>query len=232
MMGPTRQIGKNSKYYSGKAPKTRLDRRDYLPHVTIQMPVYKEGTTAVIRPTVMSVKTAISTYEMQGGTANIFVNDDGMQLLSENEAQERRDFYEEHQIGWVARPRHDPYGERPFLRRGKFKKASNMNYAMSVSRRVEEKLHDVSRDEHWTDLEENHEYENALASVLEEDKGRTWAEGNIRMGDYILLIDCDTRVPKDCFLDGVSEMEQSPQVAIIQFTSGVLNVTTSFFERG
>lgn len=232
MVGPTRQINSNSKYYSGKAPKNRLDQRDRLPHVTIQMPVYKEGTTAVIRPTVMSIKTAISTYEMQGGTANIFVNDDGMQLLSEDEAQERREFYDEHQIGWVARPPHDPHGDRPFVRRGKFKKASNMNYAMSVSRRVEEKLHHVLRDEHWNDSKERKEYRNALGEVLEEDKGRTWAEGNIRMGDYILLIDCDTRVPEDCFLDGVSEMEQSPQVAIIQFTSGVLNVTTSFFEQG
>ncbi|KAK2615155.1 hypothetical protein N8I77_001930 [Diaporthe amygdali] len=232
MVGPTSQINSNSKYYSGMAPESRLHRRDFIPHVTIQMPVYKEGTTAVIRPTVMSLKTAISTYEMQGGTANIFVNDDGMQLLSEEEAQERRDFYDEHQIGWVARPKHDPNGERPFVRHGKFKKASNMNYAMSVSRRVEDKLHHVPRNDTWTDLEEHHAYESALAEVLEEDKGRTWAEGNIRMGDYILLIDCDTRVPKDCFLDGVSEMEYSPQVAIIQFTSGVLNVSTTFFEQG
>lgn len=231
MGGPTKQMKKNSKYYSGKAPK-KLVRRDCLPHVTIQMPVYKEGTAAVIRPTVMSVKDAISTYEQQGGTANIFVNDDGMQLLNEEEAQERREFYDEHKIGWVARPRHDPHGARRFVRRGKFKKASNMNYAMSVSRRVEEKLHNVSREEDWTDLEEDREYRNALAEVLEEDKGRTWAEGNIRMGDYILLIDCDTRVPKDCFLAGVSEMEQSPEVAVIQFKSGVLNVTTTFFERG
>lgn len=232
MLGPTSQVNSNSKYYSVKAPKKRLDQRDCLPHVTIQMPVYKEGTKAVIRPTVMSVKAAISTYEMQGGSANIFVNDDGMQLLSEEEGQERREFYDEHQIGWVARLRHDPGGERPFVCRGKFKKASNMNYAMSVSRRVEEKLDRVSRGEDWDDSKELKEYRNALKVVLEEDKGRTMAEGNIRMGDYILLIDCDTRVPEDCFLNGVSEMEQAPQVAIIQFTSGVFNVTTSFFERG
>ncbi|KAJ9651379.1 hypothetical protein H2201_009277, partial [Coniosporium apollinis] len=60
----------------------------------------------------------------------------------------------------------------------------------------------------------------------------TLADGNIRIGDYILLIDSDTRVPTDCFLDGVSEMEQSPQVAIMQYSSGVMNVTDSFFERG
>ena len=136
------------------------------------MPVYTEGTTAVIRPTVMSLKTSISTYEKQRGTANIFVNDDGMQLLSEKETQERRDFYDKHQIGWVARPRHGHYGERLFVRREKFKKASNMNYAMSVSRRVEEKLHDVSRDENWTDLEELYEYEKCPCGRSERGKGQ------------------------------------------------------------
>jgi hypothetical protein len=65
------------------------------------MPVYKEGLAAVIKPTVMSVKAAISTHKMQGGTANIFVNDDSMQLLDEDEAQARHSFYDEHNIGWV-----------------------------------------------------------------------------------------------------------------------------------
>jgi hypothetical protein len=41
------------------------------------MPVYKEGLDAVIKPTILSVKQAISTYELQGGTANILINDDG-----------------------------------------------------------------------------------------------------------------------------------------------------------
>lgn len=199
------------------------------------MPVYKEGLDTVIRPTVASVKTAISTYEMQGGTANIFVNDDGIQLISTEDAQARRDFYEEHKIGWVARLGHGRIarqGQRPFIRRGKFKKASNMNYALNISNRVEVKLRDVSRPEGWSRVDEEKAYERALAEVLEEDEGRAWADGNIRIGDYIMIIDSDTRVPEDCFLDAVTEMEQSPQVAIIQFVSGVMNVSESFFERG
>lgn len=208
-----------------------------LPHVTIQMPVYKEGLAAVIKPTVVSLKAAISTYEMQGGTANIFVNDDGMQLISDEDAQARRDFYDEHNIGWVARPAHNPNpnpesGEKAFLRRGKFKKASNMNYALHTSNRVEEKLAALQRHGGWTNEDENAAYHQCLADVLQEDEGRTWAEGNIRVGDYILLIDSDTRVPHDCLLDGVSEMEQSPEVAIMQYQSGVMNVTGSFFENG
>jgi hypothetical protein len=73
MFGPVNQMMSNSKAYSGKPP-PRIQ-SGTLPHITIQMPVYKEGLAAVIRPTVLSLKAAISTYELQGGTANIFVND-------------------------------------------------------------------------------------------------------------------------------------------------------------
>ncbi|PTB34760.1 hypothetical protein M441DRAFT_85102 [Trichoderma asperellum CBS 433.97] len=234
VFGPISAVGQNSKYYSGKPP-IRLARTTGLPHVTIQMPVYKEGLDAVIRPTVISLKTAISTYEMQGGTANIFVNDDGMQVISENLKEARRDFYDEHNIGWVARPKDNPQGENGlpgFRRRGKFKKASNMNYALHVSNRVEEKLQKISRTPRWTQDDEKKEYAACLAQVLEEDEGRTEADGNIRIGDYILLIDSDTRVPSDCLFDAVSEMEQSPSVALIQFSSGVMQVTRSYFENG
>lgn len=237
IFGPISAINNNSKYYSGKAPR-RIDRsQQTLPHVTIQMPVYKEGLNAVIKPTVVSLKAAISTYEMQGGSANIFVNDDGMQLISEEDAQARRDFYDEHNIGWVARPAHNPNpaadsGEEVFLRRGKFKKASNMNYALHVSNRVEDKLAAVARDARWNSERETTAYQQCLGEALHEDEGRTWAEGNIRIGDYILLIDSDTRVPHDCLLDAVSEMEQSPEVAILQYQSGVMNVTNLFFENG
>ncbi|KAK3112694.1 hypothetical protein LTR53_010749 [Teratosphaeriaceae sp. CCFEE 6253] len=235
LIGPISQMNQNTKFYSGKKPKHLRRDAGPLPHVTIQMPVYKEGLQAVIEPTVRSIKAAISTYEMQGGTANIFVNDDGMQLVGADEARERQDFYDENNIGWVARPKHNPKptdGSEVFLRRGKFKKASNMNYAMWVSTRVEEKLLGVQRYEGWTAEDEAEAYKVALTEVVDFDGERTWADGNIRIGDYILIIDSDTRVPTDCFLDAVSEMEQSPQVAILQYSSGVMNVTDSFFERG
>lgn len=202
----------------------------------------------------MSIKAAISTYELQGGTANIFVNDgmysietlglklttlDGMQLIPEEEASKRQDFYDEHNIGWVARPKHNPRPKKAdaefdestvFTRKGKFKKASNMNYGLMVSNRVEEKLANIPRHPRWTKDNENEVYALGFHEVLEELNGRAWAAGNIRVGDYILIIDSDTRVPKDCLLDAASEMEQSPEVAIIQFSSGVMNMTNSFFE--
>ena len=70
MIGPVNQVEANSKTYTGiKGQKLS---KDVLPHVTIQCPVYKEGLWSVIDPTMVSLRAAISTYEMQGGTANVF----------------------------------------------------------------------------------------------------------------------------------------------------------------
>jgi hypothetical protein len=221
-----RQLTINSKFYSAKPPH-RLQTAT-LPHVTVQCPVYKEGLVGVIAPTVKSVKQAMSTYELQGGSANLFMNDDGMQLISEEDRRARIEFYADHSIGWVARPRHGADG---FQRRGKFKKASNMNFALMISCKVEEKLALYERGPEWTQHDEALAYESALKEVLEEDE-RAWADGNIRVGDYILIIDSDTRVPADCLLDAVSEMEQSPDVGIMQFSSGVMQVVNTYFENG
>jgi len=104
IIGPIQQMNINSKHYSATCV-PRLTKN--LPHVTIQCPVYKEGLAAVIAPTIQSIKKAISTYELQGGSANIFVNDDGLQLANEELRTERIQFYADHGIGWVARPPHD-----------------------------------------------------------------------------------------------------------------------------
>lgn len=226
IFGPIRQLTINSKFYSARPP-PRL-RTATLPHVTVQCPVYKEGLAAVIQPTVRSIKQAISTYELQGGSANLFINDDGLQLISEEERRARIDFYADHSIGWVARPRH---GENGFLRRGKFKKASNMNFALMISCKVEERLSLYDRGPEWSQADEALAYERSLKEVLQQD-GRAWADGNVRVGDYILIIDSDTRVPSDCLLDAVSEMEQSPDVGIMQFSSGVMQVVHTYFENG
>ncbi|PTB41473.1 uncharacterized protein TrAFT101_009917 [Trichoderma asperellum] len=226
IFGPIRQLTINSKFYSARPP-PRLQSA-ILPHVTIQCPVYKEGLQGVIMPTVKSIKQAMSTYELQGGSANMFINDDGLQLISEEDRQARIEFYADNSIGWVARPKH---GENGFTRKGKFKKASNMNFALMISCKVEEKLQAIERPPEWSQNDEAMAYEEALKEVLEAD-GRAWADGNIRMGDYILLIDSDTRVPADCLLDAVSEMEQSPDVGIMQFSSGVMQVVHTYFENG
>ena len=203
LLGPTNQMRINTKFYSGQ--KSRPISRNILPHITIQCPVYKESLEETIIPTMESVQDAIRTYEMQGGSANIFVCEDGMQVVSEKEAERRKQYYEEQRIGWVSRPKHkEPpkakglfsfskqppnpaNGDQYFIRAGKFKKASNMNYGMAVSVRIEDKLARVQRHAQWTQEDENREYKRCLAEVLNEDRGRTKAEGNVRIGEYILL---------------------------------------------
>jgi hypothetical protein len=90
-----------------------------LPHFTIQMPVYKEGLEGVIIPTVESLKKAITTYERQGGSVNIFLFDDGMQIWDEEEQEIRKAYYDRNNIGWTARPKH---GANGYIRKGRFKK--------------------------------------------------------------------------------------------------------------
>jgi hypothetical protein len=174
----------NSRYYSALKPR-RLEHRP-LPHVTIQCPVYKESLASVIAPTVKSIKQAMSTYELQGGSANMFINDDGLQIIPEAERDARIAFYADHSIGWTSRPKH---GWNGFLRKGKFKKASNMNYGLMLSNKIEEKLELVERDETWTQNDEAREYARCLREVTDEVQ-YAWADGNIRIGDYILLSKC------------------------------------------
>ena len=133
-----------------------------LPHITIQMPVYKESLEAVLAPSIRSLKKAMQTYARQGGTSNIFINDDGLrvsdfqrlyqpkmligmyciQLLPPADRDARLAFYANHNIGWVARPKHDPEGTG-FVRAGRFKKASNMNYGLALSLKLEKHLEEL-----------------------------------------------------------------------------------------
>ena len=49
----------------------------------------------------------------------MFINDDGLQIIDEDERRARIEFYADHSIGWTARPKH---GLNGFVRKGKFKK--------------------------------------------------------------------------------------------------------------
>jgi len=55
----------------------------------------------------------------------------------------------------------------------------------------------------------------ALDLMVAED-GRFLGGGDVRIGDFILLVDSDTRIPVDCILPTVSELLQSPQVGFTQ----------------
>ncbi|KAH8096816.1 glycosyl transferase family group 2-domain-containing protein [Cristinia sonorae] len=138
-IGPIAHYHENSLYYSAIKPKPNKLVDNNLPHITIQMPVYKESLDAVLAPSIESLKKAMQTYARQGGTSTIFINDDGLRILPIEERDRRIAFYANHGIGWVARPKHDnaPDG---FKRAGRFKKASNMNYGLALSLLAEKHL--------------------------------------------------------------------------------------------
>ena len=78
----------------------------------------------------------MQTYARQGGSSSIFINDDGLQILPPDKRAERLEYYNTHGIGYVARP---PHSKEPggFKRAGRFKKASNMNYGLALSLKLE-----------------------------------------------------------------------------------------------
>ncbi|TEB39489.1 hypothetical protein FA13DRAFT_1750926 [Coprinellus micaceus] len=238
ILGPVAQYHENSMFYSAIKPEANPEVDNSLPHITIQLPVYKESLETVIAPSVFSVKKAMQTYARQGGTSAIFICDDGLQLISEELRQERVAFYANHNIGWVARPGHssDPDG---FKRAGKFKKASNMNYGLQLSLKLEKHLTQLEADgaeDSPDECLEDRAMKMAQEEMFAESDGRwkPWcANGkSLRMGEIVLIIDADTIIPEDCFRDAAREMAESPDVAIIQHESDVMQVANHYFENG
>ncbi|KAJ7659258.1 glycosyl transferase family group 2-domain-containing protein [Mycena polygramma] len=254
VIGPVAQYHENSRYYSAIRPEANPAVDAQLPHVTVELPVYKESLEETIAPSVYSLKKAMQTYARQGGTSSIFVHDDGLQLLDAPEREARIAFYATHNIGWVARPKHEssPTG---FKRAGRFKKASNMNYGLALSLKMEAHLAELEARERagedvlgWAEGEEHvgggdkwecledRALEMAVEQVWEETgrRWRPWASNgrSCRVGDVILIVDSDTIVPEDCFRDAARELVECPEVAIIQHESDVMQVAHHYFENG
>ncbi|EPQ51585.1 hypothetical protein GLOTRDRAFT_140976 [Gloeophyllum trabeum ATCC 11539] len=138
-IGPVAQYHENSRYFSAVKPRPNKLVDNNLPHITIQMPVYKESLESVLAPSIESLKKAMQTYARQGGTSTIFINDDGLRVIPDEERDARIAFYADHNIGWVARPKHEDAPDG-FKRAGRFKKASNMNYGLALSLKAEKHL--------------------------------------------------------------------------------------------
>src|SRR5258708_2196708 len=127
----------------------------------------------------MSIKKAMKTYARQGGISSIFVHDDGLQLIPESNREERIRFYADHGIGWVAHPKHDG-SEGGFKRGGGFKKASNMNYGLSLSLKMEEIIQRL-------EIEHGEKASLADSAASSDDGGTEGIEEHIRkMARYLL----------------------------------------------
>ncbi|CAM9302511.1 unnamed protein product, partial [Phaeothamnion confervicola] len=209
--GPVAHMQTNSKFYSAIAPPRPL----HYPMVTIQMPVYKEGLEATIMPSIVSLEAAMTHYKKAGGVSRIYINDDGLQLLSDKERSDRVRAYNAHGIGYVARPGHDK-----LARKGLFKKASNMNYALDVTFKVER----IMAEQGITDVEL------ALDMVKTSMDGEFIAGGDVRIGEIILLVDSDTRVPEDCLTKIVGEFALAPQLGFLQCRTTPLRDQDNYWE--
>jgi hypothetical protein len=137
---------------------------------------------------------------------NIVVNDDGLQLLSKADLATRKAFYEANQIAYVGRPAHGPY----YHRAGRFKKSSNLNVSLELSIRIEHLMNERRPhrplDNPWSYEEDQVLYEECLKDALAETKKEfpleegqekpkvveVWGQGNVRIGELILIIDSDT----------------------------------------
>jgi hypothetical protein len=76
-----------------------------------------------------------------------------------------------------------------------------MNYCLNFSNRVEDELLRLIAEyeldhpsEEMSVDKENELYTIAMETIIAADEGRTWAAGNVRLGEFILLVDCDTQV--------------------------------------
>lgn len=180
----------------------------------------------------------MQTYARQGGSCAIFVHDDGLQLISEKDREARIAFYADHNIGWVARPAHSSASDG-FKRAGRFKKASNLNYGLALSMKLEQHLRVLQDAEERGELPETGDESSledralhlACDEMFAEAGGRwkPWASNgrSIRIGEIILLVDADTVVPEDCLRDAARELAETPEVAIIQHDSGAFRRVVS-----
>jgi hypothetical protein len=212
LLGSYRNIDTNSETHSAIKPPVP----SVLPKFLIQMPVYKECFEETIKPSLLDIRECILYYRAQGGTIEMFINDDGLQLISEEERQERITFYNEHNLAYVSRP-----SPKLLERRGLFKKASNMNFCLNFALEVDTAMEDLELDK-----------EAAIQHVISSRPYPVLAGGPVGMDGIknILLVDSDTRVPVACVYDTVGEFAICPNLGFCQHNIGVLRVQDNYWE--
>lgn len=224
IFGSTEFFFTNSKYYSCTVEPVDIEIMNNINNitenkdvtVTIQIPIYKEDFDTVIKPTLKSAMLCRKYYDCHPEhniTVNIFVNDDGLQVIDDADVQKRISFYNKYNIGYTARPR--------FGRAGKFKKASNMNFGLEVSRLFMKYNKQFTKKESLVLTRFNYE-ENNIHTLIGND---------ISIGDYILLLDSDTRIPINCLHNVVREFILYPTLGYTQHLVYPMVVTNTYWER-
>jgi hypothetical protein len=216
------------------------------PTVTVQVPIYTEPFTDVIKPTLDSAREALSRFrEASGQRANLVVCDDGLLQFAENdlagfcararskaasrrtegerEVLARLDYYHRHDVAWVARAKYIP-GVPETERRGRFKKASNLNHAFLL----EAALTTLSDDQRAAIAEAPRPPDAPLPSELSAFRFAQWG-GRVELGEIILQLDKDSICHRDVIVATVPEFIEDPDLAYTQHASYPTNETDNYF---
>jgi cellulose synthase/poly-beta-1,6-N-acetylglucosamine synthase-like glycosyltransferase len=199
------------------------------PSVTIQIPVFREPFEAVIRPTLESARTAAQRYrEKTGARCNVLVCDDGLLCFAGNnlegalararstppaarstaeaELLARTAYYEDADVAFVARPWPQP-GVPGTERAGRFRKASNLNYALRLADRLEPS----------EPLSEAHA--RFRTTLSERACALGVSGGDVRVGEFIVQLDKDSMMPPDVIEATVPEFLADPTLAYTQHST-------------
>jgi cellulose synthase/poly-beta-1,6-N-acetylglucosamine synthase-like glycosyltransferase len=199
------------------------------PSVTIQIPIFREPFDSVIRPTLESARKAAERYRQKtGGRCNVLVCDDGLLCFANNnlegaladanctppnarstaqsEVLARIAYYEDADVAFVARPWPQP-GVPGTERAGRFRKASNLNYALRLADRLEpgEALSEAHS------LFRTAQAERAFALGV--------SRGDVRVGEFIVQLDKDSVMPPDVIQATVPEFLADPTLAYTQHST-------------
>lgn len=138
--------------------------------LTILVPVYDESFEKVLEKTLSNfVDICIDYNKKFDKKINILVCEDGLKAINNNnEIELRKNYYNSHkEIFYIAREKNN--------RRGKFKKASNINFSMNIIKKVNNENKNLS----LLSAEYNFDYS---------------LNDNFELGKYILLIDSDSKM--------------------------------------
>ena len=246
-LGPINFFFQNSKYYScgvddeyfsyknaneatNNTSNTDISNIPNIVKITIKIPVYKEDFTSVISKTLKSAMLCREYYKNNSSyqiSVNILVCDDGLQLISDEDAKNRIIFYNENEIGYIAREKEN--------RSGKFKKASNMNFAMDVSTAYDIEKRSPVALSNATNNNINDGIANAVNNTIKaykiNDNATVMAGNDISIGQYVLLLDSDTRIPYDCLHHVIFEFDIDKKLAFTQHLTHPLIITNTYWEK-
>jgi hypothetical protein len=179
-----------SEYYS-----PTLD--DNIAMLTFMIPVYNEPFESVIKPTLDNLLLSCQDFNSKfDRKINILVCEDGLQAINdEEEINKRIDYYNSsNDIFYIARKKEG--------RRGKFKKASNINFSLNMIRKVnKEKIG-------FEILAEEYDFLYKM-NVLFNSK--------FELGRFVLLVDSDSRIDVGTIQNLIYElMSSDKKIAYLQ----------------